>query len=53
MVLHKTYLHIMGIMLMFSISIEVLHNTESQDVTFYVSIVEHQQKEETKWKEKW
>jgi len=43
MVLYKTYLQIMGIVLMFIISIEVLHNTNSQDATFYVSIVKHQQ----------
>ena len=41
MVLHKTYLQIMGIVLMLIISIEVLYNTNSQDVTFYVSIVKH------------
>ena len=52
MVLYKTYLQIMGIVLMFIISIEVLHNTNSQDATFYVSIVKHQQKEEKRMKRK-
>ena len=52
MVLYKTYLQIMGIVLMFIISIEVLHNTNSHDATFYVSIVKHQQKEEKRMKRK-
>lgn len=42
----------MGIVLMFIISIEVLHNTNSHDATFYVSIVKHQQKEEKRMKRK-